>query len=241
MYYAACTHTGKRRSINEDSIFYPQTQDEPQIVIVADGMGGHNAGEIASNLAVKSVLGSFAGVKTEEVQEKDIRAALVKSNEDVLRVSYENVEYIGMGTTLTLAVLKEDTLAIGHVGDSRAYLKDGKGLRLITRDHSYVQELLDNGLITEDEALVHPRRNIITRAIGISMKLEIDIVYASWKTGDTALVCSDGLTQHVQFEDIARILNDEYFTIQQKADTLFSLAMERGGTDNISVILVQHG
>lgn len=240
MYFAACTHTGKRRSINEDCIFYPQTSDVPQIVIVADGMGGHNAGEVASSLAVKSVLDSFAGRKTGEIKEKDIRAALVKANEDVLRASYEHVEHIGMGTTLTLAVLKEDTLAIGHVGDSRAYLKDAHGLRLITRDHSYVQELIDNGLITEDEALVHPRRNIITRALGISMKLEIDIVYAQWKSGDIALLCSDGLTQHVLYDDIAKILNNENFTLQQKADVLFSLAMERGGTDNISVIIVQH-
>jgi len=241
MHFAACTHTGKRRIINEDCIYYPETSYGPQIAVVADGMGGHNAGEVASGLAVKSILDSFSDLQNREIEDKEIRSSLIKANEDVLRASYENVDYIGMGTTLTLAVLKGDMLIIGHVGDSRAYLLNEKGLKLVTRDHSYVQELIDNGLITEDEALVHPRRNIITRALGISMKLEIDIFNAPWKSGDIALLCSDGLTQHVFFEEIARTLKDPELTLQQRADALFSLAMERGGTDNISVIIVKNG
>jgi serine/threonine protein phosphatase PrpC len=241
MLFAACTHTGKRRIINEDCIYFPEDRNVPQIAVVADGMGGHNAGEVASSLAVKSILETFSNLKNSDIEDKEIRASLVKANEDVLRASYENVDYIGMGTTLTLAVLRDDILSIGHVGDSRAYLLNERGLKLVTRDHSYVQELIDNGLITEDEALVHPRRNIITRALGISMKLEIDIFNAPWRMGDIALLCSDGLTQHVLFGEIERVLKNPGFTLQQKADALFSLAMERGGTDNISVIIVENG
>jgi len=240
MEFSACTHTGKKRSTNEDSIYLPKEKESPQIIIVADGMGGHNAGEVASSLAVKTLADYFAGCNNEEVTDTEIRDSIIQANDNVLRESYTNVEYIGMGTTLTLAVLRANSLIIGHVGDSRAYLLNSDGLRLITRDHSYVQELIDNGFITEDEAMVHPRRNIITRAIGISAKLEIDIIHTDWQNGDILLLCSDGLTQHVSFVELNRILPDEKCDLEKKADMLFSLAMDKGGTDNISVILARN-
>lgn len=240
MEFSACTHTGKKRSINEDSIYLPKDQESPQIIIVADGMGGHNAGEVASSLAVKTLVDYFAGCNTEDITDTQIRDSIIQSNYNVLRESYANVEYIGMGTTLTLAVLKAETLMIGHVGDSRAYLLNGEDLRLITRDHSYVQELIDNGFITEDEALVHPRKNIITRAIGISTELEIDIFHIDWKKGDILLLCSDGLTQHVSFDELNKILSDKTCDLFKKADMLFSLAMDKGGTDNISVLIARN-
>jgi protein phosphatase len=239
MEYAACTHAGKIRSNNEDCIYLPAEGGSPQVVIVADGMGGHNAGEVASSLAVKTLCEYFNGRAVESIEDTNIRESLVKANENVLRESYTNVEYIGMGTTLTLAVLQDDALIVGHVGDSRAYLWNNKGLRLITRDHSFVQELIDNGLITENEALVHPRRNIITRAIGISSNLEIDIIHTAWQKNDMLLLCSDGLSQHVMFNEINEILSDRS-DLNKKADMLFSKAMDKGGTDNISVILTKN-
>ena len=240
MKYAACTHAGKKRSNNEDCIYLPQDSGSPQIVVVADGMGGHNAGEVASSMAVKTLCEYFTGKDTQTIIETHIRESLVLANENVLRESYTNVEYIGMGTTLTLAVLQNESLIVGHVGDSRAYLFNQKGLRLITRDHSFVQELIDNGLITEDEAMVHPRRNIITRAIGISNNLEIDIIHTDWQQGDILLLCSDGLTQHVLFDEIKKVLSDKTSDLNQMAHMLFTLAMDKGGTDNISVILVKN-
>lgn len=240
MEFSACTHTGKKRSTNEDSIYLPKENESPKIIVVADGMGGHNAGEVASSLAVKSLVDYFTGCNTEDITDTQIRDSMILANDNVLRESYTNVEYIGMGTTLTLAVLKAETLTVGHVGDSRAYLFNGHGLKLITRDHSYVQELIDNGFITEDEAMTHPRRNIITRAIGISSKLEIDIIHTDWQKGNILLLCSDGLTQHVSFAELNQILSNETYDLIKKADILFTLAMDKGGTDNISVIIAKN-
>lgn len=231
---------GMSRDKNEDSCLHCELDNGWDLLIVADGMGGHNAGEVASKIAVKSIAGHIQkniryGISYNEAAEL-IKDAVLAANRDIYAESRNNIVYSGMGTTVTIAMVNKSTVLIGHVGDSRAYmLKDGK-LKRITNDHSLVAEMVKSGTITELEAQNHPQKNIITRALGTSESVEVDIEAISIGDNDTIVLCTDGLSNMICDSKIEEILlNNE--DVQAAAKELISLANKLGGYDNITVVI----
>lgn len=229
MRFYSKTHKGKIRTRNEDSIYAGA-----YFAIVADGMGGHNAGEVASGLVVESVQQTFDALAASDVTSKDVRKALSAANKKVWSNAKQNADRDGMGSTATLAVFKNSKVLVGQVGDSRAYLYREGVLSQITKDHSYVQTLVDSGQITDKEALTHPLRNVITRAIGTNIDVEIDFFVKDVQIGDLVLLCSDGLITCIMDDEINAILSNDTSTA---ADRLVNAALNCGGSDNISVII----
>ena len=226
---------GLVRENNEDAIY---RDDDKGIYIVADGMGGHKAGERASHLAIETFLASFStNGQTEDLPDQLV-GAMAKANEAVYKESQAEETKQGMGTTFTCALVQQKRAIIGHVGDSRAYLFRDGTLRQITRDHSYVMEMVKQGKLTLAEAAVHPKRNVITRAVGSKEPLSSDVFFETLRAGDVLLLCSDGLTTMVGEEEIATIL-EENLPLEETARRLVDRANFYGGKDNISVILVQ--
>ncbi len=236
MIYYAKTHTGCRQK-NEDSLFAPECADG-FFAIVADGMGGHNAGEIASSIVVDTIREKLDGVNPENIKKSDVQRMLATANTAVYKNAFENPERIGMGSTATVAVFSGEKVLIGQIGDSRAYLFSDGEIRQITKDHSYVQLLIDSGYISEEDAKHHPQRNIITRAIGTESVVEADIYTVAIKDGDIILLCSDGLSGTISDNDIADILRSDIHTA---ADRLVDAALSSGSTDNISVVIAHKG
>ncbi len=225
---------GMVRENNEDAVYQ---DDQRGIYIVADGMGGHKAGERASCLAIETFLTSFlANEETEDLADALVEA-MARANEAVYAESQLEEAKQGMGTTFTCALVRQNKAVIGHVGDSRAYLFRSGALRQITRDHSYVMEMVKQGKLTLAEAAIHPKRNVITRAIGSKEPLCSDVFFEALRAGDLLLLCSDGLTTMVTEEEIATIL-EENLPLQEAARRLVDRANFYGGKDNISVILV---
>lgn len=242
MKIAARSHVGKVREQNEDS-FYIDEKDQ-SVFIVADGMGGHQAGEIASNMAVETA----ASLLKERVSSNDhvthellmewLEEILDKTNEQVYKKSFEDEKYFGMGTTLVMAVLVDQKAYIANVGDSRAYLLKENKMVQITKDHTLVQALVDEGTITQAEARVHPKRNILTRALGTNRVMQADVYTVDhMEDGTILMMCTDGLTGAVKDDEINRILNVS--GVDNGCDTLIELANERGGHDNITVVAIQ--
>ena len=234
---AARTDAGLVRSGNEDH--YLMLSDRG-IFIVADGMGGHAAGEIASEMAVwitSHGIGSVRGMSDEAASDR-VRTAIQAANDAILERAVSEGDKQGMGTTATVLVLREGRYLIGQVGDSRAYLlRDGQLLQL-TKDHSYVQELVDAGLITPDQARGHPCSGMITRCVGASREVEPDIHFGSLEQGDILLLASDGLTGMLEDEHLIRILSSDGEP-QQWVDRMITEANRRGGLDNITAIVVR--
>ncbi|SKA92380.1 protein phosphatase [Caloramator quimbayensis] len=232
------TDKGKVRDINEDYIMVFKT-NKYSLIIVADGMGGHNAGEIASKLACITVRDFISqNYITYDNNEELIRDALVKANNLVYEESQNNINYSGMGTTITCCLISNDELYLGHVGDSRAYIVNENGIKKITEDHSYVQELINNGSITENEAVSHPQRNLITRAIGAEKYVVVDTKHETIKEEDYIILCTDGLTSYLSNDEIKDLII-EYGILA--VDKLINIANDRGGYDNISVIVAKRG
>lgn len=232
---------GLAREINQDSFFVSQELNFP-LFIVADGMGGHNAGEIASNMAVDIIKNVFINNREDLKHKSNIisvmKDAVRKANNNIYHKSLESPEYAGMGTTLTMAYIFEGNIYICHVGDSRAYYIDDRIIYQITEDHSLVNELIKNGSITEKEAKNHPKRNMITRAVGTSEDIEIDTFIREYKGGHILLICSDGLTNMVSEDAILEEIKkrDELRTI---CNNLIYNAKNNGGFDNITVVVVK--
>ncbi len=233
---------GKCRKNNEDA-YYISAGDDPaeNLYLVADGMGGCNAGEVASSSAIEAFLAHF----WKEMQHADsedvldlLTGAMAAANRAVYEKSNSAREYAEMGTTIVAAAVREDKVYVAHVGDSRAYLCRKKELIPLTTDHSYVMELVRIGSITKEEAANHPKRNVITRAIGIKGSVEADTVIRSVKEGDILLLCSDGLSGMLKDEEIGKMLGRRS-PLEQKAAQLIEEANKRGGYDNISLILVE--
>ncbi|GFI61241.1 serine/threonine phosphatase stp [Clostridiales bacterium] len=228
---------GKVRIQNEDSIYISENSDF-EYYIVADGMGGHNAGEIASRSAIE-FFNEYIG-KCEINAGDDIPDAFVEalkySNLKIYEMSISDDKFNGMGTTFTAAAIFGDKLYCIHIGDSRAYIYDKRGLRQLTKDHSFVMEMVRMGKITAEEARVHPKRNIITRAVGIEKSMPSDTIVQTVDIGSIVLLCSDGLSSMATDREIEKILKKKA-DLDKKADMLVELACKNGGCDNISVIL----
>ena len=222
---AAATHVGRVRTSNEDSYL---VDDQLGIFAVADGMGGHAAGEVASSVALDAIQGSLQSGST-------IDTAVSLANASVREQAAENPELTGMGTTLTLLSIV-GTPTIGHVGDSRAYRLRNGHLQLLTDDHSLVAELVRAGRLTPEQAATHPRRSIITRAIGADENVMVDLVPVEILEGDRLLLCSDGLPTMISDEAIQAALSDPA-DVPEIAQSLIHLANEAGGEDNITVIV----
>jgi protein phosphatase len=236
------TDIGRRREHNEDCLaiyHHPELQEEIDsrgtLLIVADGMGGYAAGEVASRTAVEAVLNAYYGDLSGGMTESLTRAVR-QANRAVLEEANRDADHAGMGTTLALAVVWSGQLAVANVGDSRVYLiRDGR-IAQISRDHSWIAELLAVGKITPEEARHHPMRNVVTRSLGGRPELEIE-VYPPLKLrrGDIALVCSDGLWGMVSAEQMLQIV--ESHSAQAGADALVATANDAGGHDNITAIV----
>lgn len=203
-------------------------------------MGGHNAGEMASCIAAKRIGGEMTRImlKKDDLSYERIATffqEVIKGvNREIRDYSQKHPEYQGMGTTVTAALVMGNHVYIGHVGDSRAYIIDEEGMRQITKDHSLVQEMVDKGSITREEARIHPQKNVITRTVGIHEDVEVD-VYTEYIHGGVLLLCCDGLTDMVTDEEIYDIIVENEDP-QKICDTLVKTANEKGGLDNISVI-----
>ncbi len=234
----ALSHIGKVRKLNEDSCgFY--NCDEYSFAIVADGMGGHRAGEVASKMAV-DIIGEYIVLNMkndlDKFQAKEVIInAYKKANEEIYNYSCENESVMGMGTTTTLCMLRDGYIIYAHVGDSRAYMIDKK-ITQITRDHSYVQELVKLGQITPEEAKHHPRKNYITRAMGVEDSVKVDAGIKTYH-GEKILICSDGLHGEVEDCDIFGIVRNN--SAEDSVKMLIDLANENGGADNISAVIME--
>ena len=243
--YIALSDMGRLRNNNEDSVL---AVPEHGFVVLADGMGGHNAGEVASGMAVNLVaqqLGDWLQGNP-DASLRELRRAMAVSvdtaNRHIFEAANTTAGCHGMGTTLVLAVVHQGEMVLGHVGDSRAYLwKDGR-LKQLTRDHSLLQEQIDSGLITLAEAAMSSNHNLVTRALGVEDLVLLDVQHRPLEEGDLYLLCSDGLTDMLEDSEIAAELTQSaVLDTEMRAQRLIDLANEHGGRDNISVALIRVG
>ncbi|MBA4542478.1 MULTISPECIES: Stp1/IreP family PP2C-type Ser/Thr phosphatase [Thermoactinomyces] len=243
MELARRTDIGRVRDLNEDSTGLVLTKSGTVIAIVADGMGGHQAGDVASRETVdtieKVLRAENLDVSTDEKSDLLLHA-VGKANEKVFRMAEQNSQLSGMGTTVIAAIVDQHEVVLAHVGDSRAYMLHKNGLYQLTEDHSYVNILRKNGQITAEEARNHHLRNMIVRAVGTNEDVEVDLINTPWSKDDIFLMCSDGLTTMVSEREIGLVLSSTSMTLDEKADKLIELALEAGGADNISLILLRH-
>lgn len=233
------TDIGKKRSVNQDYLYCNENAvgKFPNLFIVADGMGGHRAGDYASRLCVNKVIEAVeASHMVTPVSIFD--EAIEFANRAVYGEAADNEEYEGMGTTFVGAVLYDKTLYVANIGDSRLYVLSDK-FHQITEDHSLVEEMVKNGEIRKDEARSHPNKNIITRALGTGKTVVADYFELELKEGDIVLLCSDGLTNMVEDEEIAHILRQYKTELKSAGEKLVMRANEYGGKDNIAIVLVQ--
>ena len=240
------TDTGRVRDHNEDQYLALGGEQSPPgagaLLVVADGMGGHAAGEVASLMAVQHIEERFRSGVYSSVDDKDLEEALRELLGDVNRAvltAGQDPDKRGMGTTCTLVIIKGQQLYFSHVGDSRAYLlRDGQ-LNQITTDHSWVEEAVATGTMTREEARIHPKRNIITRAIGLEADLKVDTDQLSLQRGDLVLLCSDGLNSMIPDEDILKTLQES--STDTVCANLIKAANDAGGHDNTSVVIAVVG
>lgn len=232
------THIGQRRSINQDYIFYSDKPvgNLPNLYIVADGMGGHKAGDKASSYAVQSFVEKIQNGEKEQPLLL-MKEAIEAVNEELYALAVSRPEYEGMGTTFVAASALEDELCVMNIGDSRLYVLQ-KELKQITYDHSLVEELVRSGQLTKEEAKNHPRKNVITRALGVEPKVKADFFEVDMEEVDMILLCSDGLTNMVTEETIEYVLRNAN-DMEKAAEVLIGLANDNGGLDNISVVMAK--
>ena len=244
MIYEICTATdpGLVRGNNEDAV---ALDAQTGLCILADGMGGYNAGEIASGMAcafIKSEMSRWLSQAGVNVSSNEVKRAMEicvqNANYSIFNAANASPQYKGMGTTLVVGVFQPERLMLGHIGDSRCYrLRAGEFLQ-ITKDHSFLQEKIDAGLITPEQALTSVNKNLVTRALGVEDSVLLDVTEHRVEAGDVYLICSDGLSDMVRDQPIANIMLGDA-TLEQKAAQLVAAANAGGGRDNISVVLVQ--
>ena len=234
----AITDIGQKRQLNQDFIYLSETPigNLPNVFIVADGMGGHNAGDYASRYAVETVVDEI-GASFEKSPVKILGSAIEKANTLIRQRAREDAAYSGMGTTMVAATCLGRYLEVANVGDSRLYVIRDK-IEQVTQDHSLVEEMVRMGSIDKETARNHPDKNIITRAIGAQDFIETDFFSVELQSGDMVLLCSDGLTNMIDDEEIHRILT-EGGSLKDRVDKLVETANRNGGKDNISVIVIE--
>lgn len=231
---------GKIREMNQDNYYVSDPNDSVKLFIVADGMGGYKGGEIASKLAVDStknyIMNNFEAIKKEKENILDlIRNAIEYANMVVYEKSKEIEEYSGMGTTIDICIIYTGRVYIGHVGDSRVYRLRKDFFRKLTTDHSYVEQLLKEGNITKEEAYNHPKKNMLTKALGCTAFVEPDVMVKGFQKDDILLMCSDGLTNMIRENEIYEIIKNNP---ESACDKLINKANENGGLDNITAVII---
>jgi serine/threonine protein phosphatase PrpC len=245
---ASATHTGMVRSHNEDAI---AVDGSIGLAVLADGMGGYNAGEVASGIAVALITSEMrqAIAKTNlhglGQDEGDVQAVrllegiIAKTNSSIFESANSQPQYAGMGTTLVVALFRDNRLSVAHIGDSRLYRLRREQLEQVTRDHSLLQEQIDSGMLTKEAARRSQNKNLVTRALGIEAEVEAEIHTYDAQSGDIYLLCSDGLNDMVEDDDIALTLNAMGSNLPLAANQLVQMANDNGGRDNVSVVLVK--
>ncbi len=237
------TDAGRVRSHNEDSVTILKNSSDEYLLIVADGMGGHRKGEVASSMALSQLGKRFTEISTIGTKLDAVNWLndnVNEINKAIIDYANENVDSVGMGTTLVVALLTKEYLIFGTIGDSSGYvLKEGK-LHKVTKDHTLVNLLVDAGDLTEEEAKFHPKKNVLMKALGAAEKCEMDIFDVDL-TSEGILLCSDGLTNMLSDEQIEKVLNDDTLEIEEKVSKLIRKCNARGGTDNISVAYLYKG
>jgi len=233
---AACSDVGLRRQANEDSF---ATATELGLYVVADGMGGHRAGKVASELATEHALRAIQALDGAPASPAEkLRQAVSCANREIHRTAQSDSELSGMGTTFVALLATRERVALAHVGDSRAYLIRGGRIRQLTDDHSLVAELVRRRQISEADAREHPHRHVLTRALGVASTTQPDLAELTPAPGDTFVLCSDGLTTHLRDSEILDLVSRDP-DLQKSCDSLVACANERGGVDNITVVLVR--
>ena len=241
------THPGRKRSHNEDSI---GSDKEIGVAVLADGMGGYKAGEVASSIAVNMILEELRGtLRSGAPSDEDesgyseatvrVKEAIEKANETIYQTAQSQPQCAGMGTTLVTAAFYDDRLTVAHIGDSRLYRLRGEDFHQMTSDHSLLQELIDKGFYTPEEAKKSLNKNLVTRAMGVEKAVTPDLQEDVVLTGDVYLLCSDGLSDLVEDVEILEALKATDSSLEAMAQRLVQLANDKGGKDNISVILAR--
>lgn len=226
---------GNIRQLNEDT--YGILEDEVfNLFLICDGMGGHNAGEVASALAKETVLDFMKGIQQEELLLPSLMKAITKANHEIYALSSKEKTMSGMGTTMTAALSHHGRLDIAHVGDSSLYVVYNNEIKKITKDHSYVQELVDLGKVTEEDAKHHPNKNIITRAVGTNLHVEIEAYTRQTDHEEIYLLCTDGLSDYLSAQEILEKLSGSQ-DMHKSMKELVDMAKERGGRDNITLVI----
>ncbi|HIU22796.1 MAG TPA: Stp1/IreP family PP2C-type Ser/Thr phosphatase [Candidatus Fimihabitans intestinipullorum] len=236
MEYYYQTDPGKVRDHNEDSVTIVKNQSGEYLLAVADGMGGHRAGEIASSIVIGNIGTHFkemGKIGTKEDAVRWLKDAVSEANVEIYKYTAEHPESEGMGTTIVTAILTDDFLLFGNLGDSRGYVLKGGKLHQITTDHTLVNLLVKSGELTEEEAEHHPRKNVLMKALGANTKVEMDIIDVETDV-DGILLCSDGLTNMLDHDQIEKVLNED-LEIEKMVQKLIYKSNNRGGNDNISI------
>ncbi|MCF0124984.1 MAG: Stp1/IreP family PP2C-type Ser/Thr phosphatase [Clostridia bacterium] len=233
---------GKVREINQDAFYISDSLDEIKLYILADGMGGYNGGEIASNLAIQSAKSYIENNFKEIEKDKDsiiqlIGSSMEYANMVVFEKAKNNQELEGMGTTLEICLIYNNRAFIGHVGDSRIYRIRKEFMRKLTQDHSYVQKLVKDGTITQEEAVHHPQKNMLIKALGCNAFVEPDVMVKGFLKDDILIMCSDGLTNLVPQDVIYKEVKKD---IEKATKVLVNIANEKGGYDNITVVTIKN-
>ena len=236
----AKSDVGKAREMNQDYFFVSNSEDEIKLFILADGMGGYNGGEVASSLATQSaknyILNNFNKIEHDkETILKLIKNAVEYANMVVYEKSKKEKELEGMGTTIEVCLIYNNKVYIGHVGDSRVYRLRKEFFRKLTKDHSYVEQLIEDGTISKEEAYNHPKKNMLTKALGCTAFVEPDCLVKGFLKGDILLISSDGLTNMIKDEEIYNIIKNNP---EKAVDELVEKANQNGGYDNITVIII---
>ena len=234
------TDPGKVRTHNEDSVVVMTNEKGEKLMIVADGMGGHRSGEVASSIVVSHVGKSFTDKKelgTKEEAKEWMKNVISESNVLIYKYTIDNPDSMGMGTTIVMSLITNDYLLFGNIGDSSGYVLKNNHLHKITVDHTLVNLLVKSGELTEEEAREHPRRNVLMRALGTNMSVEMDIFDVETDV-DGVLLCSDGLTNMLKDDQIIKILIED-IPVENKVKKLIVKCNNRGGTDNISIAYLE--
>lgn len=236
------TDPGRVRLLNEDNGGIFVNGEGNRLAIVADGMGGHRAGDVASRMTIELLQNAWSktqNLNTAEQAEEWLKIQINEVNRELFTHANAHPECDGMGTTIIAAICTNHFVTLAHIGDSRCYLLNESGYKQLTEDHSLVYELVRTGQISKEDAENHPRKNVILRALGTEQTVEIDIITVIFEEGDYLLICSDGLSNKVSEKEMLDILSSGE-TLETRADSFIKLANHYGGEDNITLVIVEH-